>query len=111
MNWKQGSFGLHSLHLWHLKSMLAISKYCQEHDVDWNVRNEACRILSLAMARYEVDILERPLDDLIHRVDLTAFANHTAYNIEKKLQDGKTPDKSDIVDIVARWEDLRKAAE
>ncbi|WP_295255313.1 hypothetical protein [Veillonella sp.] len=63
------------------------------------------------MARYEVVILERPLDDLIHRVDLTAFANHTAYNIEKKLQDGKTPDKSDIVDIVARWEDLRKAAE
>lgn len=85
---------LHSLHLWHLKSMFAISKYCQEHGVDWNIRNEAGRILSLAMARYEVAILERPLDDVIHRVDLTAFANHTAYNIEKKLYNGETPDKA-----------------
>lgn len=111
MRWEQGSFGLTCINLWMLKSMLAIKKQCEDFNISKGIRNEACRILCLANARYCVAILERPLDDILHRIDLSPYAYTTSYNIEKKLQNNETPDESDIVDIVSRWEDLRKAAE
>lgn len=111
MKWEEGSFGLTCINLWMLKSMLAIKKQCEELHISRELRNEACRILCLSNARYSVDILDRPLDDILHRIDLSPYAYTTSYNIEKKLQNNEAPDESDIVDIVGRWEDLRRAAQ
>lgn len=99
MRWEQGTFALYCLNLWRLKSILAIHNYCESNNVDKARRNEACRILCLAAARYEVDVLERPLDDPIHRVDLSPFAWRTSYNIEDMAKAGKLADARCFVNI------------